>query len=1627
MKIVGKTKAFSLVFLSFIFWTTKVNAYDYAYNGLYFNIDLITSTASLTSNGSGSYSGNITIPEKFVGPKEIEYVVTSIGENAFYNCRSLNSVSIPNTVTAIGKNAFYGCNSISKIALPNMITEIGEGAFRGCTKLTTLDLPPLLTVINPYLLYGCNNITSVTIPSKVTEIKNNAFENCSKLPRVTLPQALLTIGQSAFSNCTSLSDVTLSAVLKTIGESVFYNCTSLSVISLPGTLETIGSSAFYNTTSLLNITIPASLITIGSEAFSSSALQTLAYADGCTVALRTWATKMVSVLLPQSIEEIANDAFRDCTLLTNVSLPGMLNSIGSSAFYNCKSMTKLFLPASVRTIGSDAFYYSGITNLEYASGTQTALRTYATGLTTVFIPSTVKSFAPDLFSGCNQLENIHISDLEMWNLIFSRLSADPFPVAHKIFLNGNLLTALNADFGCDISNYAFCNCIGLKQVNITGSITGIQDFAFMQCPDLEAVAMGSGVKRIGMNAFQGCTALTAVRLGSKVNEIGKNAFYGCSTLNSLLMGGSEQIIGEAAFQGCSKLPVAKLPNSLTTIGSSAFRECYELQEVIIPAGITIIPDYAFYHCPKLFSLQIGEAVNSIQSYAFYGCESLNILRIPNATTTIADNAFNNCKNLRYAFLGTGINNIGNKAFGNCKRLVSFYCEALNVESCHSYAFDGSEKEYIILYVPDESVESYNSKSPWNGFGAIAGLASAPHFVNSIALSSPVLVLEEGDAAKIEATVSPDNATNKNVNWTSSNTDIVYVNNKGSVLANVEGIATVRVTAADGNGASTECLIIVSNNFKAVSEVSLSNNQITLSEGKEAYLTATTSPTLATYSEVVWTSSNPLVAQVSNVGLVTALATGTATITCSAADGKGAKANCKVTVTEPVDPTIGDADEDGHVTVADLVYVISVIRKRIEAGDDISLYDINNDGIITSEDANAIADIILLRNRETTVHLLELAAENITVGIGDILRLNRTVIPHKWNSQLIWSSSDENIVKVDNDGVITALHAGSAYVTVKVKDGSDVQAQCLITVDGSRGSTDGHAWVDLGLPSGTRWATANIGASTPQNYGNYYAWGEMNTKNNYNWGNYTHCDDLATAMNKYCTAASHGKRDDKIQLETIDDVAFSSWSDNWTLPTTEQFDELFNSAHTTSTWTEQNGIYGRLVTSKKNGNTLFLPAAGYMNGDVLNSLGSGGYYATKNLSDTDCQYNRSFNFGSSQGSLSDTYRCYGQSVRPVGSSTLVINPSSAVMEVGETLNLQAEFKTINGIESTTVTWTSSNTDIATVDNNGVVKALSNGVVYIYATTENGIVGYCRIMVGVIVYEDWTSTNAGKSSSSSSHTWVVEGYSGMLISFDWKVSSESGYDKLTIKKNNETIVNGVSGEKSGSYNYLLTSDATITFTATYTKDSGGNNGDDKAQISNFRVVDTGKINSNNISPLSYIHFDGGYLETDVYMKSSISFQMKIRPKAAGGGAFIGNTRISDSQDFRFFMSGNTTYIDAMSARRSNSILSLNNDYELEFGNFYLKNLNTGSTLLSGTAQTFDYTGNNDAHIYVCSSSSDKAYIYYLKVFDNGVLIRDYIPCRLEATEVLGFYDQLNNTFTPVTGNVIAGTGPSKTVAN
>ena len=200
------------------------------------------------------------------------------------------------------------------------------------------------------------------------------------------------------------------------------------------------------------------------------------------------------------------------------------------------------------------------------------------------------------------------------------------------------------------------------------------------------------------------------------------------------------------------------------------------------------------------------------------------------------------------------------------------------------------------------------------------------------------------------------------------------------------------------------------------------------------------------------------------------------------------------------------------------------------------------------------------------------------------------------------------------------------------------------------ATDSRA-IDLGLPSGIKWASCNVGATEPWEYGGYYAWGETQEKstidwstndpNTDDWSTYKYCNGSSTSMTKYCTSSNYGTVDNKTTLEPDDDVAHVKWGGSWRMPTRDEIDELHNNC--TWTWTTLNGVNGYRVTGP-NGNSIFLPAAGWCSGTEVYRQGSSGFYWSSSLLSS---YDAYYLYFYSRDCVWDCYnRFYGLSVRPV---------------------------------------------------------------------------------------------------------------------------------------------------------------------------------------------------------------------------------------------------------------------------------------------------------------------------------------------------------------------------------------------
>lgn len=203
-------------------------------------------TAKITDCSSSA--AHVAIPSEIDG-----YRVTSIGDYAFYNCRSLISIEIPDSVTSIGVDAFGSCQSLTSIEIPGSVTSIGEKAFRYCFSLKHLVIRNGVTSIGNDAFGSCRSLTDIIIPESVTKIDRSAFSHCTSLKSIRLPEGITYIGDHTFDACISLTHITIPEGVTEIGSYAFQTCESLRSIAIPSTIKTISWGAFTNCSALADV------------------------------------------------------------------------------------------------------------------------------------------------------------------------------------------------------------------------------------------------------------------------------------------------------------------------------------------------------------------------------------------------------------------------------------------------------------------------------------------------------------------------------------------------------------------------------------------------------------------------------------------------------------------------------------------------------------------------------------------------------------------------------------------------------------------------------------------------------------------------------------------------------------------------------------------------------------------------------------------------------------------------------------------------------------------------------------------------------------------------------------------------------------------------------------------------------------------------------------------------------------------------------------------------------------------------------------------------------------------------------------------------------------------------------
>lgn len=383
-----------------------------------------------------------------------------------------------------------------------------------------------------------------------------------------------------------------------------------------------------------------------------------------------------------------------------------------------------------------------------------------------------------------------------------------------------------------------------------------------------------------------------------------------------------------------------------------------------------------------------------------------------------------------------------------------------------------------------------------------------------------------------------------------------------------------------------------------------------------------------------------------------------------------------------------------------------------------------------------ANVSLSTANIPSVVLTDASAKTITLDCGAGVQLNaETATPFIIALPPMTMASGFTVIVKDTEGKQMEIKTQKSQTITR----SSLLRMPAVNYEGKKSdAANGYEYVDLGLS--VMWATCNIGASKPEETGNYYAWGETETKSEYNWNNYIYCNGTCSSLTKYSIIGSRGQIDGsdglidgKKSLDAKDDVAVIRMGNQWRMPTNAEVKELLN--NTSLTYIEINGVYGYKFQSKKTGYTdkwIFLPACGYKSGsevitDAIN-IGERKYarYWTKEL---DTYYSFSaYGLGiyyndNGYPSIVWNYsnnRMFGYPIRPVysedptfGVSGISLNKEVASAYVGLSETLIATVSTTNDARNTTVEWISSNPEVVSVDYNGNITAIAPGIATISA--------------------------------------------------------------------------------------------------------------------------------------------------------------------------------------------------------------------------------------------------------------------------------------------------------------------------
>ena len=1004
---------------------------------------------SLTSVPNNAFKNCIALSEM-----NLPATVKSIGDQAFYNDSTIAVVTMREGLETIGNEVFWNNSGVRSFVIPGTVQTIGTNSFYGCTNTSTLrfkDGDGILTIdtkktrsrkIDDMLsnisssydreryedrkydyFYDCPIKTlylgrnlkydysgSVSIYKKVGDKKWNSetrasapFVNSTTLARVTVGSKVTFVYNHLCDGCSNLTNVVLGNALQDINDYAFANCVKLPNISYPASLATIGNYAFANCKVLTSTSFQEASdheLKIYNASFKDCVSLPEVYFPGQLSLLNDsiyqGCTALKDVVFNKNEQyqptlTIGNYTFAQCSLINALSFPGRLKSIGDYTFSDCTYLTNLTFEDSNEavTLGSGA---TGETDRRY------------------MLPLFGNSNLTSLYMGRN-IDYSELADCSyspfynqqfLTDVRFSQAGTVTYCKDYLLYKVNNCESLILPESLTTIGNWTFRGMSKLGGIVIPNAVTTIGTYAFADDIALESAKLSTSCPWLKEGLFSECGKLQAITIPMVVNKMDTQMFTNCTSLASVTFDDDKDLIEMAygssdanngLFRDCpvETLYLGRWLSYNTEVPSrSPFYSIVELKNLTLGKYLKVVDKYMFSYCSGLENVYVPDNITSINMWGFRGCSALKSVRFSENLSQIGDYGFSECASLDNVTFPASMTSTSDNSFSNCSSLRNLDL-GKNLLVIGPSAFEN-----------DSILSGVNIPETVYGLGVGA-------FKSCVSI--PYVKIPKGDLT----TVSKESFKGcKGIEWISLSENITSLGeNAFEGCTGIKYVKSYAMTPPEG-------LV----NFPSDVET---NGTLFVPEDNDVYPDVLGdyqySPTWENWGTFKRITENTLLSSLT-LNLSDAHLKASETLALAVTVGPDEATNKKVDWKSD-DEIVASVSADGVVTAHKVGQT--------------SIHAIANDGGGAKATCTITVD-------PTMVSSITLSQENLAIRKNHTAQLSAIVAPtDATNASFIWSSTNEDVAKVSEDGVISAIAPGDAVIKATSQDGSQVEASCQVKV------------------------------------------------------------------------------------------------------------------------------------------------------------------------------------------------------------------------------------------------------------------------------------------------------------------------------------------------------------------------------------------------------------------------------------------------------------------------------------------------------------------------------------------------------------------------------------------------------